>query len=260
MEIQLIRNATMKLSMAGKTILTDPVLLPRHGIDSFAGIEKNPTVDLPLPVADILKNIDMVVVSHLHQDHFDSAAKEHLPKGTPIYCQPDDADKIRAYGFHAVHGVDTAADAGGIAITRTPSAHAGNRKWRDILGNVSGFIFRADSEPSVYWAGDTIFNDDVKKILQSEKPDIILTHSCGAVLDDSGPIVMDAEQTIAVCRAAPWATVVAVHLEALDHGTVSRRDVRELAEKEGIRAAQLLIPDDGERLRFQQIQRKGKKP
>ncbi|MBW1910427.1 MAG: hypothetical protein JRJ11_12955 [Deltaproteobacteria bacterium] len=63
-------------------------------------------------------------------------------------------------------------------------------------------------------------------------------------------IVMDAVQTIAVCRAAPKAVVVATHMEALDHATVSRSDLKALAEMEDIKPSQLLIPYDGEILKF----------
>lgn len=250
MKIQLIRNATMKITLAGKTILTDPVFSPKHGIESFAGIEKNPTVDLPFPVEEMIKDADMVLVSHLHQDHFDRAAKEMLPKDLTILCQPGDKDKIKASGFTDVTCIDDSVDAHGIKITRTGGTHAGNKKWQDILGRVSGFTISADNEPTVYWAGDTILTDEVKQIIQAVQPDIILTHSCGAVLDDSGPIVMDAEQTIEVCKIAQKATVVAVHLEALDHGTVTRADVRSLAEANNIPATRLMIPHDGDILEF----------
>jgi hypothetical protein len=57
---------------------------------------------------------------------------------------------------------------------------------------------------------------------------------------------MDEEQTIALCRAAPDAVVVAIHLEALDHCTVTRATLRSMAEKRGITAQQLVIPADGE--------------
>ncbi len=53
---------------------------------------------------------------------------------------------------------------------------------------------------------------------------------------------MDAAETVAVCQSAPWATVVAVHMEALDHATVSRADLRAAAEAAGIAPTRLLIP------------------
>ncbi|MFA9492214.1 MAG: MBL fold metallo-hydrolase, partial [Anaerolineales bacterium] len=104
--------------------------------------------------------------------------------------------------------------------------------------------------PTVYWAGDTIWYEAVDDVIAQIQPDIIITHSCGAVWGDDILIVMDAVQTIAVCHAAPKAVVMAIHMEALDHATVSRSDLRALAEMEDIKPSQLLIPYDGEMLKF----------
>src|SRR3989339_928880 len=107
MKIQLIRNATLKISLAGITLLTDPVLLPRHGMDSFAGIEKNPTVDLPFPAQEVIKDIDMVLVSHLHRDHFDDGAKKMLPKDIPIFCRKVNEAALKEKGFLNVTTIET---------------------------------------------------------------------------------------------------------------------------------------------------------
>ena len=64
MKIQLIRNATMKLSYAGQTILTDPMLSPKDAFDPFAGVARNPTVELPHTLEQILDRVDGVLVSH----------------------------------------------------------------------------------------------------------------------------------------------------------------------------------------------------
>ena len=50
MKLQLIRNATMRLNYAGQTILTDPMLSPKDTIDSWAGVARNPTVELPYEI------------------------------------------------------------------------------------------------------------------------------------------------------------------------------------------------------------------
>lgn len=250
MKIQQIRNSTLRLYIKDKIILTDPVLLPRHGIDSFAGIEKNPIVDLPFTVEKVIKDIDLIMISHLHRDHFDDGAKKLLPKHIPVLCQLGDKTAIKETGFKDVTPVENQVEWENILITRTPGKHAGNEKWENILGNVSGFIFRADNEPVVYWAGDTVLYDEIKTIITTVKPDIILTHSSGAMLGDSGPIVMDAKQTIAVCKLAPKAKVVATHINALDHGTVTRKELRAFALENGISNEQLFIPDDGQTLAF----------
>jgi hypothetical protein len=61
---------------------------------------------------------------------------------------------------------------------------------------------------------------------------------------------MDGWQTIEVCRTAPQAIVIAIHMETFDFDTVSRKDLRALAEAEGIEARQLRIPADGETFVF----------
>ena len=61
---------------------------------------------------------------------------------------------------------------------------------------------------------------------------------------------MDAKQTVEVCEAAQNKTVIATHMDALDHATVSRKELRKHAESKGILPEQLLIPEDGELLEF----------
>jgi L-ascorbate metabolism protein UlaG (beta-lactamase superfamily) len=118
------------------------------------------------------------------------------------------------------------------------------------MGPASGFIFQAEHEPTVYWAGDTIWNDAVAENIARTQPQIIVTHSCGATWGEHVLIVMDAAQTVAVCRAAARSTVIATHMDALDHATVSRADLRRYATAHGILPEQLLIPADGETLVF----------
>ena len=55
---------------------------------------------------------------------------------------------------------------------------------------------------------------------------------------------------MAVCKAAQNKTVIATHMDALDHATISRIELRAYAESNGILPEQLLIPEDGEILEF----------
>ena len=245
MNIRLIRNATMRLRYNGRELLFDPCLAPRHSIRSFAGISPNPIVDLPCAIPEILDGVELLILSHLHVDHFDTVAQESLPENLKIFCQPGDETQISEMNFLDVTPIETSLGWQGIMVTRTPGKH-GTGDVGERMGTVSGFVFQAEEEPTVYWAGDTIWYDGVQRVIARHQPDVIITHSSGAKFGYSDPIVMDAEQTVAVCKYAPRATVLAVHLESLDHGTVSRSDLRLLAEQSGITPARLLIPDDGE--------------
>lgn len=249
MKLQLIRNATLKIHYAEQVILVDPFFAPKHSLDPFVGKSKNPTADLPVSVDNILDGISLVIVSHLHVDHFDPIAQAAVPKQLPLICQAVDEHKIQAMGFEHVHPLDNQQTWHNLTITRTPAQH-GSGKWIERMGSVMGFILQAEDEPTVYWAGDTIWYDAVAQVIENYQPDVIITHSPGAAFDES-PIVMDAEQTIQVCQAAPQAKVIAVHMETLDHATVSRQDLRSVADAAGISPSQLIIPHDGETVSFE---------
>jgi len=250
MKIQLIRNATMKITYAGKIFLTDPMLSPKDEFNPFAGKARNPTVELPLTNEEILKGIESVLVTHTHPDHFDPVAGKIIPKGLPVFCQPGDNAQLEEAGFQNVTSVETASLWEKITISRTGGKH-GSGKILERMGNVSGFVLQAEGEPTVYWVGDSIWCEDVEKAIEQYNPDIIITHSGGATIPGHDPIIMDGEQTITMTKASSSATVVAIHLESLDHCTVSRENLREMAEKAQIPASRLVIPKDGETLLFQ---------
>jgi L-ascorbate metabolism protein UlaG (beta-lactamase superfamily) len=249
MKIQLIRNATMKITYAGRTILTDPMLAPKGDFEAFAGIARNPTVELPFKIEDIINGIDCVVVTHDHPDHFEKTAGTVLPKTTTVFCQPGDEGKMTGAGFQAVIPIETAYTWEGITFTRTDGQH-GSGKVLEFIGNVSGFVFQASGEPTVYWVGDSIWCEPVKNTIEKFKPDIIITHSGGAKLPGFETIIMDAEQTLTALNASPDAVVVAIHLEALDHCNVSRETLRQMADAADVAASRLMIPKDGETIMF----------
>ena len=247
MHIHCIRNATMKISYAGRTLLTDPMLSEPGAFRSFAGIAANPTVALPLPVADILQGVDAVLISHLHPDHFDPAAATLLAKDTPLLCQPDDQPALTAEGFTDLHEVSTTIDWQGIRISRTGGRH-GQGEILKKMGKISGFVLEAEGEPTVYWVGDSIWCEEVAEAIATYRPTVIITHSGAATLPGFPPIIMDDEQTLALAAAAPAALLIAIHLEALDHCLLSRKALRAAADRAGISAERLLIPADGERI------------
>lgn len=244
MKLQLIRNATLKLDYAGRAVLIDPYLAPKHSLPSFTGRSPNPMVELPVSIDDILDGVELVIVSHLHDDHFDSVAMQRVPKHLPLYCQPGDETTIREAGFTNVTPLTDSTTWKGLTLTRREGSH-GLGPVVELMGSVMGFSLEATDEPSIYWAGDTVFYPPVADTIGEAKPDIIITHSCGARWDGD-LIVMDALETVAVCEAAPDAIVIATHMEALDHATITRQDLRKAAEEKGIASSRLLIPADGE--------------
>lgn len=249
MQLTLIRNATLRLVYGGYRLLVDPYLAPQHSLPSFTGRSLNPMVALPMPADAVVAGAELVIVSHLHADHFDAVAQQLVPKSLPMIYQPSDAERIRGFGFTDITPLEHDVTWNGLAFTYVNGEH-GTGEVLGMMGRTMGFVLRAEGEPSVYWTGDTVLTAEVRETIERERPDVIVTHSCGAVWNTNVLIVMDAAQTVEVCQLAPWATVVATHMEALDHSTITRAALREAATAAGISNTQLRIPEDGESLTF----------
>ncbi len=99
MQLQLIRSATLRFEYAHRRSTIDPYLAAKHTRPSYTGASPNPLVDLPCSPLEVIAGIEMALISHLHSDHFDPAAKELLPKTLPILCQPDDQPRSSRWGF-----------------------------------------------------------------------------------------------------------------------------------------------------------------
>lgn len=245
MRLQLIRNATIKLNYGGRIILVDPFFSPMHAVDSFAGISKNPTVGMPFSPVDAMDGVETIIVTHLHPDHFDPVAQALIPNDFELLCQPGDEATLRQIGFTAAMPVAKTTELGDIKVTRTPGRH-GSGEWARQMGSVSGFILETPDEPKIYIAGDTIYYGEIKDVIHTHKPEVIVTNSGGAEFPGSGPIIMDGEQTVNLTLDYPHATVVAIHIEALDHCPVTREKLRSLANEKKISEKRLHIPDDGQ--------------
>ena len=123
MQIQLIRSATLRINYAQQTFVIDPYLAAKHSMPSYTGKSPNPLVGLPLPPQEVIADIEMAVISHLHSDHFDQTAKDLLPADLPILCQPGDVEELSNQGFRNATAVDGELDWKTIRIARTNGQH-----------------------------------------------------------------------------------------------------------------------------------------
>ncbi|MBU0738840.1 MAG: MBL fold metallo-hydrolase [Alphaproteobacteria bacterium] len=249
MQIRLIRSATLVVGMADVRLLIDPWLAAKGEGRSYSGRATSPLVDLPLALEELLGGIDAVLVSHLHSDHFDEAAQRALPKSMPILCHTRDRDQIAAMGFSDVRAIGDGMTVGSVSIHTTDGLH-GPPEVLDDMGEVSGFMISAAGEPTLYWAGDTILCPEVKAVLADARPDVIVVHGCGALWQGNGPLVMDGPMVLDTVDLSGNATVVVTHLDAVDHATVSRADLRRMADAASIDQSRLRVPEDGELLSF----------
>ncbi len=256
MRITQVRNATLVVDYARKKFLIDPMFGAKGTYPAFAGTPNshlsNPLVDLPAPISEIV-DVDAVVVTHTHLDHWDDAARDSLPKDTPLFVQNEkDATAIRAAGLTDVRVLSADTDFDGVNLTKTPGQHGSDEAMQKIgarLGTVCGVVFRHPDEKTLYLAGDTVWNRYVDESLSKHAPDVIILNCGDAQIIGLGSIIMGKQDVLEVYRAAPGATIVASHMEAVNHGMLSRKELREFLEEKGM-TPRVLVPEDGETLWF----------
>jgi len=235
MRLTLVRNATLIVELAGLRTLRDPMLDDegaRPPVPNTRNQIPNPTAPLPFPAEDAVRGIDAVVVTHLHRDHLDGRAEELLPRDVPVFCQPEDEMTLRELGLDARPVADV-HEWEGVRIARTPARH-GTGQIAEALAPVSGFLL-----DGLYVAGDTVWYDGVEETIERHRPDVAVVNAGGAEFLEGGLIVMGVDDVREVAARVP--TVVAVHLEALNHCFLTRAELRAALPD-------VLVPEDGETL------------
>ena len=219
MRLQLIRHATLLLELAGRRLLIDPMLDPagaRPPVGNTANDRRNPLVDLPSRPRR----------SRARPTRCSSPTCTPTTSTTPrcgcwpprrrCSASPRTSTTLRERGFSDVRPVEDALEWRGVHVARTPARH-GTGKIGEAMAPASGFVLRAEGEPSIYVAGDTIWCDEVRATLDVQRPDIVVVNASGARFTEGDPIVMTADDVVALTRHVPGAPVVAVHLEAINH-------------------------------------------
>lgn len=255
MKITQLRNATIKLEYNGIVFLIDPMLSKKGTyppVDNDHGnTERNPIVELPMPVGDIIEGIDAVIVTHDHIDHWDGAAEELIPKDMVIFVQGEpDASLIKKVGFTNVRVLENNILFKDVSLTPTVGQHYENEAVKDVLekefntSRTMGVVFEATKEKKLFFTGDTIWFDGLKKELDNHQPEVIVMNAGGNGFSQ-GRLILDDKDVLKIHEEMPHAILIASHLEGVNHWTVSREDLRKLRKDHNLDNI-LMIPDDGE--------------
>ncbi|GAA4741662.1 MBL fold metallo-hydrolase [Modestobacter marinus] len=149
--LRFLGHSTVRVELAGRTVLTDPLLTSRLGPLRRV---------VPRPAPEAWAGVDLVVVSHLHSDHLHLPSLRRLGRGTPIVVPRGAGRWLARHGFTAVTelGAGETLTDGGLTVTATPADHAAHR-WGPHLTHgphapAVGHLLTGDGV-TVYAAGDT---------------------------------------------------------------------------------------------------------
>lgn len=261
-QFQQIRNATIKLDYDGTTFLVDPMLAAKNAYPGFADTLNSqiryPMVDLPVSVAEVLK-ADAIILTHLHADHWDDAARNLVPRNMPIFTQNEaDAAIVRKDGFTDVRVLtEQGVVFKGTRINKTIGQHGTDEMYKvpalaQALGKTMGIVFQKPNYKTVYVVGDTIWNKDVENALTRYKPDAVILNTGYAKLstfvDDS--IIMGKDDVYRAYQFSPNAQIINVHMDTVNHGALSKAELRRFIEEKHLDKQRALVPNDGQTYKF----------
>jgi L-ascorbate metabolism protein UlaG (beta-lactamase superfamily) len=260
LDLQQVRNATVKITYGDTTFLIDPMLAKKGAYPGFENTYRsnlrNPLVDLTESPEKVIAGVDAVIVTHTHLDHWDDAAQKALPKDIPLFAQhEEDAQLIRSQGFKNVRVLTDEAEFGGVKITKTGGQHGTDEMYAvpalaKPLGEAMGVVFQAPGYKTLYLAGDTIWRKEVDQAINQYRPEVIVLNAGKAKMAGfDGSIIMGEEDVLRASKAAKNAQIVAVHMDAINHMSLTREELRAYVRKQGIEG-RVDIPEDGASLEF----------
>lgn len=216
-----IGTATVLLRYAGFTILTDPNFLHRGDhVHLGYGISSTRLTDPALDIQQ-LPPLDFVVLSHLHEDHFDRIAAEKLDKNLPIITTHHAATKLKQKGFNSPQSLKTwetltviKGDAN-LRITAMPGIH-GPGILKALLPPVMGSMLEfqtpnAETKFRLYITGDTLIHQQLHEIPRRyPNIDLALLH-LGGTKAFGILLTMDAKQGVQAVQIIAPHTAIPIH-------------------------------------------------
>ncbi|KAJ4380042.1 hypothetical protein N0V86_004349 [Didymella sp. IMI 355093] len=277
-----VGTATTILEWEGLRILTDPNFLHAgdhvHLGPGVSGTRRtNPAIDI-----EELPHIDMILLSHYHEDHFDRLVE----------------DKLGADSFTNVHALDfwdslivdvkpqsvpVTSSTASLKLTGMPGKHVPpgplnvanellgavppTNGWMIELGYSSPSSSNADEFASgyrVYITGDTLMVDELKEIPKRYEGldiDLMLIHLGGTTIP--GPsvpllmVTMDAKQGVELMHLVNPDVTIPIHYDDYDVFLSPLDDFKKEVEKAGL-SAKVVYLDRKDQYKFS-VKQEGEK-
>ena len=153
-----INHATVLVQVAGLNILTDPVWSKRVSPVTFAGPKRVRDPGIPI---EALPEIDLILVSHNHYDHLDTASlktmRQQQEKEPLIVSGLGNATLLRKQGYPNALELDWGeqTQVGPATVHFVECQHRSGRGVADQMKTLWGSFVVETPEGAIYFAGDT---------------------------------------------------------------------------------------------------------
>ena len=169
-EIAWLGHACFAMRLGGKLVLTDPYLGEHAGPFGFGPKRFLP----PAVTAAELPKLDLIVISHNHYDHIDTAALKayRWRAETTVVCPLGLAKLLRKLGFAQVTELDWWDDYrfDSLTITALPAVHFSGRGLFDRDKTLWSSMALASPTRKVWFGGDTGYGEVFREIGERAGP------------------------------------------------------------------------------------------
>ena len=150
-----IGHGTALVELDGVRLLTDPLLR-----DRVAHLRRH----VPPPPADALRDIDAVLLTHLHRDHLDLPSLRRVGRAVPLVVPRGGGRLLLRRGFDAVREIAPGEEiaVGALTVPATEARHHGGRGVVGAHGPALGYVIAGSRR--IYHAGDTDLFDGMRAI------------------------------------------------------------------------------------------------
>lgn len=225
--IQFIGTATVLIRYQGLTVLTDPNFLHRGERAHLGYGLSTERLTNPAIALEALPSVDLVLLSHMHEDHFDLLVQHKLRRDIPIVTTREAGERLGQLGFtqrYPLSRWDSLTVRKGEAtlrITAMPGRH-GSRAVALLLPPVMGSMLDFASGPHgnayrIYISGDTLVYDAIAEIPKRfPDVDLALLHLGGTRLLGMMKVTMDGKDGVRMMQLIAPARAIPIHYDDYD--------------------------------------------
>lgn len=225
--LQFIGTATVLIRYHGLVILTDPNFLHK-GEQAYLGYGQHATrLTEPALTLEQLPHVDLVILSHMHEDHFDRRVQAQLRRDIPIVTTREASERLERLGFtrrYALARWDTLEVRKGPTLLRVsamPARHGGPLTAAllpPVMGSMLDLRHGATGPPyRLYISGDTLVFDDIADIPRRfPDVDLALLHLAGTRVFGMLKVTMDGDDGVRMMRIIAPALAIPIHFDDYD--------------------------------------------